>query len=66
MERAKDIAAWIEREKQVTVIAWAQGNAQAAKDYDAFMAGLRSTTPGAIASATDRRSYARATRPERT
>ena len=45
-ERAKDIAAWIEREKQITVISWAQGNAQAAKDYDAFMAGLRSTTPG--------------------
>ena len=27
-ERAKDIAAWIEREKQVTVISWAQGNAR--------------------------------------
>ena len=45
-ERAKDIAAWIEREKQVTVISWAQGNAQAALDYDAFMAGLRATVPG--------------------
>jgi phage terminase large subunit-like protein len=47
-ERAKDIAAWIEREKQVTVISWAQGNAQAAKDYDEFMKGLRATDEGRL------------------
>jgi len=46
MHQGADIAAWLEQEKGVTVIAWAQGNAQAAEDYEEFMKALRSTTPG--------------------
>jgi phage terminase large subunit-like protein len=46
MHQGADIASWLEHEKGVTVIAWAQGNAQAAEDYQEFMKALRSKTPG--------------------
>lgn len=46
MERATDIASWIENECGVPVIDWSVGNVQAAEDYELFMRGLRSTTPG--------------------
>jgi phage terminase large subunit-like protein len=45
MHQGADIASWLEHEKGVTVIAWAQGNAQAAIDYEEFMKALRSTVP---------------------
>lgn len=41
MERAEDIAAWLEDELDVTVLDRPQGNANACQDYDAFMEGLR-------------------------
>lgn len=41
MERATDIAAWLEDEKGITVIDWSQGNVQAAEDYENFMKELR-------------------------
>jgi phage terminase large subunit-like protein len=44
LQRAEDVAAWLEDEHNVRVIAWPQGNAQAARDYEAFMEGLRSGT----------------------
>lgn len=44
MGRAEDIAAWLEDERGVKVIDWSQGNPQAAKDYEAFMRGLRDGT----------------------
>lgn len=44
MERAEDIAAWLEDENDVTVIDRPQGNALAVEDYDAFMEGLRNGT----------------------
>jgi phage terminase large subunit-like protein len=44
MERAEDIASWLEDERGVKVIDWSQGNAQAARDYEAFMRGLRDGT----------------------
>ena len=40
MGRAEDIAAWLE-DRGVKVIAWPQGNAQASRDYEAFMSALR-------------------------
>ena len=46
MHQGADIANWLEREHGVTVIAWAQGNMQAAEDYEEFMKALRSTIPG--------------------
>jgi phage terminase large subunit-like protein len=42
LERAEDIAAWMEDELQITVIDRAQGNTDAIADYDAFMKALRS------------------------
>jgi hypothetical protein len=44
MERAADIAAWLEDELGVRVIDRAQGNAHAVQDYEAFMEGLRNGT----------------------
>jgi phage terminase large subunit-like protein len=44
MERAEDIAAWLEDEHNVGVIDRPQGNANAVQDYDAFMAALRNGT----------------------
>lgn len=44
IERAEDIAAWLEDELGITVIDRAQGNANAVEDYDAFMKGLRNGT----------------------
>jgi phage terminase large subunit-like protein len=41
MHHGADIAHWLEREKSVTVVAWAQGNMQAAEDYEQFMKALR-------------------------
>jgi len=46
MHQGADIASWLEREKGVTVVAWAQGNMQAAEDYEEFMKALRSDIPG--------------------
>jgi phage terminase large subunit-like protein len=46
MHQGADIAHWLEREKGVTVVAWAQGNMQAAEDYEEFMKALRSVEPG--------------------
>lgn len=44
LERAEDIAAWLEDECAVRVIDRPQGNANAVEDYDAFMKGLRNGT----------------------
>ena len=44
MERAADIAAWIEDEVGVTVIDRAQTNKLAVADFNAFMDGLRNGT----------------------
>lgn len=44
MERAEDIAAWLEDECGITVVDREQGNAAAAEDYEAFMEGLRNGT----------------------
>jgi hypothetical protein len=44
MERAADIAAWIEDEIGVTVIDRGQSNKHAVADYNAFMDGLRNGT----------------------
>lgn len=44
MERAADIASWIEDELGITVIDRAQGNKDAVADYNAFMDGLRNST----------------------
>lgn len=41
LQRAEDIAAWLEDEHGVRVIDWPQGNVQASADYDAFMDLLR-------------------------
>lgn len=40
---ANDIAGWI-REQGIEVLEWSQGDVQQAKDYDAFMEGLRGGT----------------------
>jgi phage terminase large subunit-like protein len=44
MSRAEDISAWLEDERGVRVIDRPQGNANAAEDYEDFMAGLRNGT----------------------
>jgi hypothetical protein len=44
MERAADIASWIEDELDVTVIDRGQSNKLACADYEAFMKGLRNGT----------------------
>jgi len=44
MERAEDIAAWLEDELDIMVIDRPQGNANAIEDYDAFMQALRNGT----------------------
>jgi phage terminase large subunit-like protein len=44
MERAADIAAWIEDELGITVIDRGQSNKLACADYEAFMKGLRNGT----------------------
>lgn len=44
MERAEDIAAWLEDEHDIMVIDRPQGNANAIEDYDSFMQGLRNGT----------------------
>lgn len=44
MQRAEDIAAWLEDDLAVTVIDREQGNASAAEDYEAFMEALRNGT----------------------
>jgi phage terminase large subunit-like protein len=44
MERAADIAAWIEDELGIVVIDRSQTNKLACADYEAFMKGLRSGT----------------------
>lgn len=41
LSRAEDLAAWFEDERGMRVFDWSQGNAQAAKDYEEFMKGLR-------------------------
>jgi len=44
LERAEDIAAWLEDELGITVVDRPQGNANAVEDYDAFMRDLRNGT----------------------
>ena len=44
MQRAEDIAAWIEDEFDIGVLDRTQSNALAVEDFDAFMKGLRSNT----------------------
>jgi phage terminase large subunit-like protein len=44
LERAEDIAAWLEDEMGITVVDRPQGNANAVEDYDAFMRDLRNGT----------------------
>lgn len=44
IERAEDVAQWMEDEYDVTVIDRPQGNANAVEDYDAFMEALRNGT----------------------
>jgi phage terminase large subunit-like protein len=44
MERAEDIAAWLEDEHDIMVIDRPQGNANAVEDYDAFLNALRNGT----------------------
>ena len=44
MERAEDIAAWLEDENSIMVVDRPQGNANAVEDYDAFLNGLRNGT----------------------
>lgn len=44
MERAEDIASWLQDDCAVEVIDRSQGNASAVEDYDAFMNGLRNGT----------------------
>jgi hypothetical protein len=41
IERAEDIAAWLEDEHDIEIIDRSTGNALAIEDYDAFMKGLR-------------------------
>jgi hypothetical protein len=44
MQRAEDIAAWLEDEHDLMVIDRPQGNANAVEDFDSFMSGLRNGT----------------------
>jgi phage terminase large subunit-like protein len=44
IERAEDVAAWLEDEWDILIIDRPQGNANAVEDYDAFMKGLRNGT----------------------
>ena len=44
MGRAEDVAAWLEDYHGLRVIDWPTGNAQAARDYERFMSGLRDGT----------------------
>ena len=44
IQRAQDVAQWVEKEHGVPVIAWNVGNAQKAADFECWMEGLRSGT----------------------